>query len=191
MSRKQSVCILQKGLRIILLGAICVLQFAGAVEPISAAGRAPEIGEGDSVSLMISKNATPYSFSLSLHASDADIGETLSWSIPILPTHSAGYGVSGSPGTTVNVSYQPAVDYVGTDTFAVQVSDGSLTDSITIHVLIGPEVGLVFAAAPDDHGRNDILDNAMDTAESTLGITANKYYPADSSAYQTELVHSP
>lgn len=95
----------------------------------------PMITEGDSTSVTISKNGTPTPFSLTLHATDPDAGQTLTWSISSAASHGAA-GASGT-GTSKLITYTPTSNYVGTDSFVVQVSDGNGgTDTITINVTI-------------------------------------------------------
>jgi hypothetical protein len=81
-------------------------------------------------------NGAPTPFSLTLHASDGE-ADTLTWSI----TSPAGHGAASVSGTgnSKAIGYTPATDYVGTDSFEAQVSDGDLTDTITITVNITAE----------------------------------------------------
>lgn len=95
---------------------------------------APQISEGDSTSVTISKNGVPTSFSLTLHATDAD-SDTLIWSISGAATN--GTAVASGSGASIAVSYTPVTGYVGSDSFVVQVSDGKGgLDSITVNVTI-------------------------------------------------------
>lgn len=103
---------------------------------ISAVNDAPVIAEGDSAWVTMDEDGAPRPFSLTLHASDGDEGSALTWSLSISPTHGAA-GASGV-GAALAVSYSPAVNYHGADTFAIQVSDGVLTDSLSVYVTIDP-----------------------------------------------------
>lgn len=95
----------------------------------------PLIGEGDSTSVTISKNGTPTPFSLTLHATDPNAGQTLTWSISSAASHGTA-GASGT-GTSKLITYTPTSNYVGTDSFVVQVSDGNGgTDTITVNITI-------------------------------------------------------
>ena len=102
---------------------------------VSEVNVAPVITEGDSVNVTMTKNGVPTPFSLILHATDADGGDTLTWSI----STAAGQGTASASGTglTKDIGYTPGTDYVGSDSFVVQVSDGNGgTDTITVNVTI-------------------------------------------------------
>ena len=92
----------------------------------------PVISEGASVTVTMSEDSNPTPFALTLHATDANF-DPLTWSILTPASHgTAGVG----PGTGI-VSYTPVLNYLGLDSFIVQVSDGhGGTDSITINVTI-------------------------------------------------------
>ena len=61
---------------------------------VSEVNVAPEITEGDSVNVTMTKNGDPTPFSLLLHATDADGGDTLTWSI----STAAGQGTASLQG---------------------------------------------------------------------------------------------
>lgn len=95
----------------------------------------PTVTEGDSTSVTISKNGTPTAFSLTLHATDPDVGQTLTWSVSSAADH--GTAVASGTGSSKSISYTPTSGYVGTDSFIVQVSDGNGgTDTITVNITI-------------------------------------------------------
>src|SRR6185369_17597840 len=94
----------------------------------------PVITEGDSTTVNMSEDGSPTPFSLTLHATDVDSG-TLTWSI----TSAASHGTATASGTGLSkaIGYTPNANYNGTDSFVVQVSDGSGgTDTITVNVNI-------------------------------------------------------
>ena len=99
------------------------------------ANQAPVISQGDSVSVVMSEDGNPSPFAVSIDAVDPD-GNPLSWSLLGLPAHGTAE-VSGS-GASPTITYAPTANYNGTDSFVVQVSDGSLTDAITVNVTIQP-----------------------------------------------------
>ena len=82
---------------------------------------APVIENGaETVAVIMSEDAAPTPFQLTLTAVDAD-GDLLYWNIAT----AAGYGralVQGS-GPSQQISYKPAIDFSGTDQFEVRVSD--------------------------------------------------------------------
>ena len=93
----------------------------------------PVITEGASTSVIMSQNGSPTPFSLTLHATDPD-SATLTWSISTSASH--GTATASGTGTSKAISYIPTTNYIGSDNFVVQVSDGSLTDTITVNVTI-------------------------------------------------------
>ena len=115
---------------------------------------------GTDTTLAISQNAAAIDLKSLLHASDADSGQTLTWSQSSAPIHgtlsiNSATHASGSssiaPGGTV--TYTPATGFTGTDTFTVQVSDGTATATRTITVNVSPgEPGVPDLAAGSDTG---------------------------------------
>jgi VCBS repeat-containing protein len=95
---------------------------------------APTISEGESISRTMSEDGSPTAFSLTLNASDPDPGTTLTWSIFTQATN--GTATASGTGTSKAIGYTPNANYSGSDSFVVRVSDGSLTDSITVNVTI-------------------------------------------------------
>lgn len=97
---------------------------------------APVIAQGGSVSVTLSKNNTPLAFSRSLNATDVD-GDPLTWSIQTQAAHGTAGIVAPASGGTVALSYNPATNYTGSDSFVVRVSDGQGgTDTITVNLTI-------------------------------------------------------
>ena len=97
----------------------------------------PVIVEGESTFVIIDEDGIPTPFSLTLHATDEDTGDTLTWSV----TTPASHGTASADGTGLSqvVDYTPEEDYSGSDGFVVQVSDGhGGTDAITVYVTINP-----------------------------------------------------
>jgi len=101
---------------------------------VSAVNDAPVITEGALVNVTMSEDGSPTPFSQTLHATDVD-GDTITWSI----LTSAGNGTASASGTGLSkvIAYTPDLDYIGSDSFVVQVSDGNgVTDTITVNVTI-------------------------------------------------------
>ncbi|MGZ5028661.1 MAG: DUF7402 domain-containing protein, partial [Methylobacter sp.] len=87
---------------------------------------------GGTTTLAVNMNSAAVSLKPNLHVSDTDSGQTETWSQGIVPAHgdlvfsgaTAGSGSADiTPGGTI--TYQPAAGYSGSDSFSVQVSDGS------------------------------------------------------------------
>lgn len=96
----------------------------------------PVITQGGSVAVTLSKDNTPVAFSRSLNAADGD-GDPLTWSISAAAAHGTAGIVAPATGGTVALSYVPALDKVGTDSFVVQVADGQGgTDAITVNLTV-------------------------------------------------------
>ncbi|WP_420592151.1 Ig-like domain-containing protein [Bacterioplanoides sp.] len=93
----------------------------------------PVISEGSSVAVNMDEDGSPTAFSLTLNARDAN-NDTLTWSIQNQATKGAA-SVSGT-GTSKVINYLPTADQNGSDNFVVRVSDGALTDDITVNVTI-------------------------------------------------------
>jgi hypothetical protein len=98
------------------------------------ANHPPIITEGSSVAVAMSENGSPVAFSLSLHAMDED-SDPLTWEIAGQALN--GLATASGTGSSIDVGYTPDENYSGTDTFIVQVSDGTLTDQIIVNVVIG------------------------------------------------------
>ena len=96
--------------------------------------RAPVITEGDSVNVTMSEDGSPTPFSLTLHATDPDAGDTLTWSILAAAAH--GTAAASGTGLSKVIGYNPDLNYSGSDSFVVQVSDGIASDSITVNLTI-------------------------------------------------------
>jgi len=102
---------------------------------ITDVNEAPIITEGESVTVTMSQNGQLQQFSLTLHATDEDQNSTLTWKVLTLAQHGTAT-VSGT-GTSKVISYTPAADYYGNDSFVVEVSDGEGgVDTITVNVTI-------------------------------------------------------
>jgi len=100
---------------------------------VAAVNDAPSITDGTSVNVSMSEDSNPTPFSLTLNATDVN-GGTLTWSI--LTNASNGTATASGTGLSKAISYTPTANYNGTDSFVVQVSDGALTDTITVNVTV-------------------------------------------------------
>jgi VCBS repeat-containing protein len=88
---------------------------------VLALNNAPEISEGASTSVTMSEDGSPTAFSLTLHATDADL-DTLTWSVATNADH--GSATASGTGASKAISYTPTANYNGTDRFVVRVTDG-------------------------------------------------------------------
>ncbi|MBK7894040.1 MAG: Ig-like domain-containing protein [Candidatus Promineifilaceae bacterium] len=101
---------------------------------VTAENDAPIITEGAAISQTMSEDSSPTPFSLTLNATDAE-NSPLAWSISSQPAHGTAQ-TSDALGNSSPISYAPVANYFGSDQFQVQVSDGALTDTITVNVTV-------------------------------------------------------
>lgn len=139
------------GLLVLLVGATVAVAAdrakSGGTSPIVHAGgtlatgrratatHAPVITGGVSTNVTMSENGAPTPFRLTLEATDADPGDTLTWSVCNTPFHGA--ASAGGSGASTAVGYRAPPYFTGTDRFVVQVSDSvGNTDRITVDVTV-------------------------------------------------------
>ena len=103
--------------------------------------QSPHITQGDAVSSIMDKNCWPREWNAPLiTASDPD-NDPLTWTIFSGPGHGS-LIVSGN-GVSPAIHYTPTQDFIGYDSFVIQVDDGhGSTDTITINVTIAPGVNV-------------------------------------------------
>ena len=143
----------------------------------------PVISEGASTQVTMSEDGSPIAFDKTLHATDVD-GDVLTWSISGAALH--GIATASGTGYSVELGYVPDTDFVGTDMFIVQVSDGSLADFITVNVIIeavndapiigaipdqSVQIGLSFSAIPLDFYVEDTDNTDVEMTWSTSGAS--------------------
>jgi len=99
---------------------------------------APVIAEGDSVGVTISEDGVPVGFSLTLNSTNP-AGGPLTWSIASAPANGAASATPTGNGTSAAISYDPAANWHGADSFVVRVTDAfGGTDQITVNVTVNP-----------------------------------------------------
>lgn len=126
----------------------------------STGNNAPVITESDPRAVTMSEDGSPTPFTLTLHATDADVSDTLNWSVSTPASHGAA-SASGT-GQSMAIGYTPNVNYNGTDSFVVQVADGNGgIDTVTVNVTIQP--------VNDPPVCSDVV---LTTSENTAGDTA-------------------
>ena len=142
---------------------------------VMAVNDAPEITEGEAVTAAISEDGNPTPFALSLSAADVD-SNTLTWDINA-PASSGSASVA-EDGT---VSYSPEADFNGDDSFEVAVSDGELSDTLTVNVEVAPV---------NDAPRASIPDTTVDE-DSPFSLDATSYFSDVEGDAMTYSVSSP
>ncbi|MCA6128749.1 hypothetical protein AI19_04245 [Thalassolituus oleivorans 4BN06-13] len=143
---------------------------------VTAVNDAPVITEGESVSVTMSEDATPQAFSLVLNATDADnAAAELTWTIASVAANGSAT-VSGT-GTSKVVNYTPSADYNGADSFVVNVTDGTDSDTITVNVTVdaandAPAITETTAAiVTDEDVSGSVTLNATDIDTAAASIT--------------------
>jgi len=116
-----------------------------------------------------------------LYVIDADVGQTLTWSMASAPSYgtlviSAATQASGgghiSPGGII--TYRPAIGYAGVDTFTMQVSDGVSSVTRTITVNTAPAAPYALDLAPGSDSGSLSTDNVTNAGTlSFSGSSAN------------------
>src|SRR5690606_16027368 len=99
---------------------------------VSSTNSAPVITQGDSINVLMSEDGVPTPFAVSVDATDADAGTTLTWDLQSAASN--GVASASGAGSTPVITYAPTANFSGTDSFVVRVSDGEASDSITINV---------------------------------------------------------
>ncbi|HZW04020.1 MAG TPA: Ig-like domain-containing protein [Anaerolineaceae bacterium] len=97
------------------------------------AGLPPVIAQGATASVTLSEDGAPTPFSLALTASDPE-GDPLTWSLASPAAH--GTAAASGTGASPTLSYTPAPDYFGPDSFVVAVSDKDGAATITVNLTV-------------------------------------------------------
>lgn len=116
-------------------------------------GNEPYFSRGASAKLTVCPGEFAYIDSV-LKVDDIDVGQTLTWSPVVLPSHATLVVTctatsTGSTVTPFGATYAPFVGYAGTDTFSVRVTDGIYSDTISIYVTILPFPAAGTISGPD------------------------------------------
>lgn len=146
--------------------------FIVALDNISLANiMAPNVAPtfvGATTALTVTENDGATGIANLLQVSDTDSSQTLTWSQNGAPAHGTlnfSGATAGSGGTSITsggtISYTPTAGYAGTDSFIVQVSDGTATATRTITVSVNPGApGTPDLASASDTGSSN-TDNVL------------------------------
>ncbi|WP_337842696.1 Ig-like domain-containing protein [Rheinheimera sp.] len=102
----------------------------------------PAFNDGATATLNVLEDSGATSINSLLDVSDVDASQTLTWTVTSAPTKGSlgGFPVTASSGsatvTPAGLTYTPTANASGSDTFTVQVSDGTATDSIVVNTTI-------------------------------------------------------
>ncbi|RKD92121.1 MBG domain-containing protein [Mangrovibacterium diazotrophicum] len=142
----------------------------------------PSFNAGSSTDLSLALNASATAINDSLAVTDTDSGDALSWTVTTAPSHGSlgGFPASatstGSAVTPTGLTYTPTTDYSGSDSFVIQISDGTETASITVNVTIKATQAITFNAI-DSKTYGD-ADFSLGNATTDKGLTVT-YAAAD------------
>jgi hypothetical protein len=100
------------------------------VVKVNSVNDAPVIVQGSSTNISVIEDTSK---SISLSVTDID-STIFTWSIYSNPSH--GFALISGTGVSKTMTYRPSPNYHGSDSFKVRVSDGALTDIITINVAV-------------------------------------------------------
>ncbi len=130
------------------------------------ADNAPSFTHSGIQYMQLCENATSFSLDTILKVSDADAGQTLTWSLIAAPsngTATVAYTTSSTGGviTPTGLTYIPTTGFTGLDQIKVRISDGTLTADITIDLTVNapPTVGAISGATSVCAGSSTILTN--------------------------------
>ncbi|TWB37238.1 autotransporter-associated beta strand repeat-containing protein [Nitrospirillum pindoramense] len=131
-----------------------------SVITVTSINDAPAFVQAGTANLTVAHNSTSIDLTSYLHVSDTDISQTETWTV----SSAAGHGTvtltsatasSGSsditPGGTL--TYVPTSGYIGSDSFTIQVSDGTSTVTRTFSVTVtGPVISGTHTSTANDTG---------------------------------------
>jgi len=128
----------------------------------------PHFVNGTATTVNTCENTAGISLDSTLAIIDSNFGQTETWTLisaPVNGTAVTAYNTlsTGSVIYAAGVSYTPATGFSGTDSFQVQVSDGTATAIITVYVIVTP--------APNA-GSVEITGNICQGTTATLSSTA-------------------
>lgn len=151
---------------------------ASAASATLTVNREPGFDSGTSVSLDVNEDGGAVSIDGLLAVTDADTGDTLTWSVAAAPSKGSlgGFSTAGtSDGGSVTPSgltYTPNADATGADAFDVQVNDGFDTDLVTVNVTINDQPTVTLTSSESDPTNTSPFDVAVDFSESVTGFAA-------------------
>ncbi|MBF0098014.1 MAG: DUF4347 domain-containing protein [Magnetococcales bacterium] len=163
-----------------VLGYLAFDNFDFGPAVVASSNTAPTFA-GATTTLSISQNASATDIKSLLHVSDSDSSQTETWSQSAAPSHgtlsfASATASSGStditPGGTI--TYTPTAGYAGSDSFTVQVSDGTDTATRTITVSVTPATpGTPDLAAGSDNGSSSTDNITNATSLNFTGTSAS------------------
>lgn len=138
----------------------------------------PAFDQGATASLEVNEDATAASINGLLATTDGDSGDTLTWSVVSAPSKGALAGLpanatsTGASVSPTGVTYTPNADATGADSFDIQVSDGSNTDTLTINVAINARPTVAITSAESGSTNVAPFDVTATFNESVTGFAS-------------------
>lgn len=125
------------------------------VRKIIQLSNAPSFAYGKGQLINICTAGTSADINKQMGITDLDFGQTETWTVLAGPSHGS---VSGFPYSALStgtdsvtfptgLSYSPVTGFVGTDSFKVQVSDGTYTGITTVYIAVGTPAGTITSAS--------------------------------------------
>jgi hypothetical protein len=140
--------------------------------------QAPSFDAGSSTPLTVNENSGAASINSLAAVTDADSGNTLTWSVSSGPSKGS---LGGFPTTATSnggsiapsgLTYTPTANQTGSDSFVIQVSDGSTTDTITVNVTINAQPTVAISSAAPDPTNSSPFNVTVTFSEAVTGFTA-------------------
>ncbi|MCB9445852.1 MAG: tandem-95 repeat protein, partial [Ardenticatenaceae bacterium] len=137
----------------------------------------PVIGGSNPINRVMGEDGGSIAFSF--NSSDVD-GDSLNWDVLGGTGTAVISSTYGSGNSSIDLNYTPQTDSVGLDSFTVQVSDGWLTDTVTVNIMLTPADDPPRAAddfitlVPGDNGKPmliNVMANDVEVDGQTLSLT--------------------
>ncbi len=142
------------------------------------ANQEPAFNAGGSVALGVVENSGANAIDSLLAVTDADSGDTLTWTVSSAPSKGSLSGfavVDTSNGGSVapsGLTYTPDTDTTGADAFQIQVSDGLDTDTIAVDVNINAPPTVTIGSSEPDPTNVAPFDVSVTFSEPVTGFDA-------------------
>ncbi len=162
---------------IALRGTSGGLNAANSIDITSVTNQVPSFDNGASTALSANEDDGAVAIDSELAVTDADTGDTLTWSVSTAPSKGSlgGFSTSetsnGGSVTPSGLTYTPDTDATGSDSFDIQISDGQATDTITVNVTINDQPTVTLSSGESDPTNTSPFDVTVSFSESVSGFT--------------------
>lgn len=151
-------------------GNVYVVDNNNLVRKIAATGNiAPAFVGGYSQYLGMCVSAAPVAINSMMAVTDANIGQTETWTLVTAPTHGTLTGLpatmtsTGGTLTLTGATYTPAPGFIGKDTFKVSITDDTSANFTTVYVSIDtvPGAGVIVGTPTVCVGGTTVLSDTV------------------------------